>query len=255
MLRRYRPGTALLLLAGSLLLTGCADPLVVGDPTGIAFVDRILAFLANPNVAYLLLVLGLLAIIAEVATPGAVWPGVVGSLMLLLSLFGLLQLPTNWFGVLLILSGVIMMLIDINVPGFVLSIGGIIAFLIGSLLLFARPAEMPLSAIPASPLNPLLAIGTTAAVGAFFLLGVAAAFRAHRLPVATGRETLLGKIGMARQSLEPVGIVHIEGEEWSAENVTGEYIPAGTRVRVVGLDGLRLKVEAEPDIERSISDA
>lgn len=247
MLRRCRRWPALTLLAGALLLTGCADPLIVDDPTGVVFVDRLLAFLANPNVAYLLLVLGLLAIIAEVATPGAVGPGVIGSLMLLMSLFGLLQLPTNWLGVLLILSGVIMMLIDIKVPGFILSIGGIVAFLIGSLLLFARPAETPLSAIPVSPLNPLLALGTTAAVGAFFLLGVAAAFRAHQLPVATGKETLLGKVGVARQPLEPVGIVHIEGEEWSAENVTGEYIPAGARVRVIGLDGLRLKVEVAPD--------
>lgn len=244
MLRPGRRWPALTLLAGALLLTGCADPLIADDPTGVAFVDRFLAFLANPNVAYLLLVLGLLAIIAEVATPGAVGPGVIGALMLLSSLFGLLQLPTNWFGVLLILAGVVMMLIDINVPGIVLTIGGIIAFLIGSLLLFARPwSETPLSAAPVAPLNPALVIGTTAAVGAFFLLGVAAAFRAQKRPIAAGKETLMGKIGVARQPLEPVGIVHIEGEEWSAENVTGEAIPAGTRVRVIGLEGLRLKVE------------
>jgi membrane-bound serine protease (ClpP class) len=168
--------------------------------------------------------------------------------MLLLSLFGLLQLPTNWLGVLLILTGVIMMLLDINAPGFILSIGGIIAFLFGSLLLFRVPgSDLPLSPAPVAPLNPFLVFGTTAAVAAFFILGVAAAFRAQRQPIAAGRETLIGQVGVARQPLAPVGIVHIEGEEWSAENVTGEYIPAGARVRVIGLDGLRLKVEVAPE--------
>ena len=136
MLRRYHPWSALLLLCGSLLLAGCSASPVIADPTGLAFVDRVLAFLANPNVAYLLLVLGLLAVIAEIATPGTIGPGVAGAIMLLLSLFGLLQLPTNWLGVLLILVGVTMLLLDINAPGFILSIGGIIAFLFGSLLLF-----------------------------------------------------------------------------------------------------------------------
>ena len=215
MLRHHRPRYALLWLFGGLLLSGCAGAPVLDDPTGIALVDRFLAFLANPNVAYLLLVLGLLAIIAEVATPGAVGPGVTGAIMLVLSLFGLLQLPTNWLGVLLILTGVVMLLIDISAPGFVLSIGGIIAFLIGSLLLFAQSDRLPLSAAPVAPLNPFLVAGTTAAVGAFFILGVAAAFRAHRRPIAAGRETLMGKVGVARQPLAPVGIVHIEGEEWS----------------------------------------
>jgi membrane-bound serine protease (ClpP class) len=184
-----------------------------------------------------------------VATPGATLPGVLGSIMLILSLFGLLQLPTNWIGVLLILVGVIMLLVDITTPGFVLSIGGIIAFLIGSLLLFARPWDGALTALPVPSLNPILVVGTTGAVGAFFLLGVAAAYRAHKQPIAAGRETLIGRIGVARQPLMPEGIVHVEGEEWSAENVTGEVIPAGARVRVVGLDGLRLKVEAAPDLQ------
>jgi membrane-bound serine protease (ClpP class) len=233
-----------MLLTGGLLLAGCAGQPVIDDPTGIALIDRFLAFLANPNVAYLLLVLGLLAVIAEIATPGAVGPGVAGAILLTLSLFGLLQLPTNWLGVLMILVGVIMLLVDLTVPGFILSIGGIIAFLIGSLLLFARPWDGPVSAIVAAPLNPILVIGTTAAVGAFFILGVAAAYRAHRRPVAAGRETLMNQIGVVRRPLEPEGIVHIEGEEWSAVNVTGESIPAGAQVRVVGLDGLRLKVVA-----------
>jgi membrane-bound serine protease (ClpP class) len=95
-----------------------------------------------------------------------------------------------------------------------------------------------------SRLNPWLIITTTLGVGAFFILGIAAAFRAQFRPLAVGRETLIGKTGVARDTLSPGGIVHIQGEEWSADAATGEEIPAGTRVRVVGFDGLRVQVEA-----------
>lgn len=232
------------LMVAGLLLAGCAGAASLNDPTGVAFVDRFLAFVANPNVAYLLLVLGLLAIIAEFATPGAVAPGVSGAIMLILALYGLLRLPTNWLGPVLILTGVVMLLLDIKVTGFALSVGGVIAFLLGSLLIFTPPwAELPLSAAPVPRLNLWLILATTVSVGLFFTLGIAAAFRAQKAPVAVGRETLVGKRGVARDALAPAGIVHIEGEEWSAENVTGEAIPAGARVRVVGYDGLRVQVE------------
>jgi membrane-bound serine protease (ClpP class) len=228
------------------LLAGCAGTPALQDPTGIAFLDRFLAFLANPNVAYLLLVLGLLALIAEFAAPGATLPGVVGVIMLILSLYGLLNLPTNWLGPVLIITGVVMLLLDIKVTGFALSIGGIIAFLLGSLLIFTPPwADMPLSAAPVPRLNPWLIIVTTVAVGLFFVLGIAAALKAQRRPVAVGRETLTGAAGVVVETLQPRGMVRIEGEEWSAESTTGAEIPKGTTVRVVAVDGLRLQVERD----------
>jgi len=237
----------LLLLFGG-VLSGCAGPPVFDEPTGVAYLDRVLAFLANPNVAYLLLVLGLLALIAEFATPGASVPGALGAIMLALSLYGLLRLPTNWLGPVLILTGVILLLVDIKVTGIALSVGGIIAFLLGSLLIFTPPwVAMPSAAAPVARLNPLLIIGTTVGVGAFFFLGIAAAVRAQFRPVAMGRETLVGKTGVVRQPLQPGGIVHIEGEEWTAETATGEVLPSGTPVRVVGVDGLRLLVEKTGD--------
>ena len=110
----------LLLLFGG-VLSGCAGPPVFDEPTGVAYLDRVLAFLANPNVAYLLLVLGLLALIAEFATPGASVPGALGAIMLALSLYGLLRLPTNWLGPVLILTGVILLLVDIKVTGIALN--------------------------------------------------------------------------------------------------------------------------------------
>ncbi len=244
-----KPGRRLLgplLLLSGVLLAGCAGPLTINDPTGIAFVDRLLAWMANPNIAYLLFVAGLLALIAEFTTPGAVAPGVTGVIMLLLSLYGLVQLPTNWLGPALIVTGIVMLLLDIKVTGFALSVGGIIAFLIGSLLIFTPPWEqLPLAAGPTPQLNPWLILAMTVGVGLFFLLGIAAAVKAQRRPIAVGRETLIGATGVALETLNPRGTVRIQGETWTAESVHGEEIAKGTPVRVTGLDGLRLQVERE----------
>ena len=246
MLKRDRLLLGPLLLLSGVALAGCTGPGVINDPTGVAFVDRFLAFLANPNVAYLLLVLGLLALVAEVATPGAVIPGVTGTIMLILATYGLLHLPTNWVGPVLMIAGVVMLLLDIKVTGFALSVGGVIAFLIGSLLIFTPPWEqLPLTAAPPASLSPLLILVTTVTVGLFFILGIAAAVRAQRRPIAVGRETLIGQSCTVHEALRPSGTVRIEGEEWSAQSNTGEEIPAGTRVRVVRLDGLRLQVERD----------
>lgn len=242
--RHRSPWSVLPLFALGGLLAGCTTAPTIQDPTGIALMDRFLTFIANPNIVYLLFVLGLLAVIAEIATPGAVGPGVVGVLMLLLSLYGLLQLPTNWLGPVLIIAGVAMLLIDIKVTGMALSIGGVIAFLIGSLLIFTPPwADLPMTAVPAARLNPWLIGATTLGVGLFFSLGVAAALRAQFRPLAMGRELMVGKAGLARQDLDPYGIVHVEGEDWTAEAPDDEVIPAGTRIRVIAVDGLRLRVE------------
>lgn len=254
--RHRAPWSAALLAGLGALLGGCTPAPVIRDPTGIELMDRFLTFIANPNIVYLLFVLGLLAVIAEISTPGAVGPGVAGTLMLLLSLYGLLQLPTNWLGPALIIAGVAMLLIDIKVTGLALSIGGIVAFLLGSLLMFTPPwADLPMTAVPGARLNPWLIGATTLGVGAFFFLGVAAAFKAQLRPLAMGRELVVGKAGLTRQVLDPHGIVNIEGEEWTAEAPEGEVIPKGARIRVVGLDGLRLRVErAVVDSEGSVLD-
>jgi membrane-bound serine protease (ClpP class) len=246
MLKGSRAALGPLLLLSGVVLAGCAGVPSINDPTGIAFVDRFLAFLANPNVAYLLFVLGLLAVIAEFATPGAVAPGVTGVILLILSLYALLQLPTNWLGPVLIITGIVMLLLDIKVTGFALSIGGVIAFVLGSLLIFTPPwAPMPLSSASAARLNPWLIVALTVGVFLFFILGIAAAVRAQRRPVAVGRETLIGKTGTAYEALTPRGTVHVEGEVWTADSANGEAIPAGTQIRVVSVEGLRLRVERD----------
>jgi membrane-bound serine protease (ClpP class) len=238
---RINPG----LITGNLALAGTAFlvPNLPGQ-TGVPLLDNVLAFLANPNVAYLLLVIGLLGVVAEIVTPGAILPGVLGAICLILALVGFGQLPTNWAGIALIMVGVVLFVLDLKVAGIGLSIGGLIAFALGSLLIFT-PFWVP-TEVAVPRLNPWLVVVTTAGVAAFFFLGLAAAVRAHRLPVAMGRETILGKTGTVRQSLKPAGIVHIQGEEWTAVSDAGEEIPAGTSVRVVALEGLTLRVKPLP---------
>lgn len=223
-------------------------PLIPGPQvqTQVPLFQNLLALLANPNVAYFLLIVGLLGIVAEVVTPGAVLPGVIGVICLILALAGLGQMPTNWAGVALIVAGVAMFVLDLKVAGFGLSIGALIAFALGSLLLFT-PFWVPASEASGVRLNPWLILGTTLGVAAFFFLGLSAAVRAHRRPVAVGRETLVGKIGVVRKPLRPAGIAHLEGEEWSAVSESGAEVPVGTPIRVVGVDGLSLRVEPVTD--------
>ena len=220
---------------------------VVPAQTQVPLLDSLLSFLANPNVAYFLLIVGLLGVVAEIVTPGAVLPGVIGVICMILALAGLGQLPTNWAGVALIVAGVVMFLLDLKVAGFGLSIGALIAFALGSLLLFT-PFWAPASEAPEVRLNPWLILGTTVGVAAFFFLGLSAAVRAHRLPVAMGRETLVGMTGVVRKPLRPAGIAHLQGEEWSAVSASGEEIPAGAPVRVVSVEGLSLRVERVADL-------
>jgi membrane-bound serine protease (ClpP class) len=103
----------------------------------------------------------------------------------------------------------------------------------------------PQAVQPAPTLNLWLILGMTVGVGAFFVFGIAAGLKAQRRPVAVGRETLIGQTGFARDALAPTGTIRMEGEEWTAQSVTGEEIPAGAAIRVVGLVGLRLQVERD----------
>jgi membrane-bound serine protease (ClpP class) len=240
MLRFSRSLSFLVLGPLAFLTAGCGASQEFGAGA-VSPLDQLLAFLANPTVAYLLLVFGLLSVIAELATPGATIPGVLGAICLVLSGYGLLNLPTNWLGIVLIVAAVVMFLLDVKVAGVALSIGGLIAFALGSLLLFTPPWA-PESAAPVARLNPWLIGATTLGVGAFFTLGVAAAIRAHYFPIATGRETLPGRHGVVKQDLAPQGIVHLEGEEWSAETEDHRLLAAGAPVTVVRVEGLKLIV-------------
>ncbi len=228
-----------IVLLSSLILIAPAE---ASWQTPVPLYDSLLAFLANPNVAYLLLVLGLMALAAELATGGAVIPGITGVICLILALIGLGQLPTNWAGAVLILAGIVMLLLDMHVSGFALSVGGLVAFALGSLLLFTPPWALSTTSSGAR-ISIWLILVTSGGVASFFLLALAAVWKSRSAPVAVGRRTLIGKVGTVRKSLSPEGIVHLEGEMWSAASALTESIPVGATVRVVGIEGLLLRVE------------
>jgi len=206
---------------------------------------QVLGWLANPNVAYLLLVAGLMALLAEASAPGISIPGVAGVIMLILALAGLAQLPTNWVGVLLIVAAAVMLVLDLHLGGLALSIGAIAAFLLGSFLIFtpfwsSAPVDAP-------RLNVWLVILTVVGVEAFFALGLTKAWQAQHYPVAVGRETMIGKRALVTSALNPAGIVIVEGEEWSATVGKEAHLQPGAMVEVVAVDGLVLLVRAVSD--------
>lgn len=206
--------------------------------------QRILHAIVDPNIAYLLFTIGILALVAEFFHPGAILPGVTGAICLILAFVAFGNLPVNWGGVALIVLAVVLFILDIKVAGYALSVGGIIAFILGSLMIFS-----PL--IPISPATPSLVVSRpliavmTAAITAFFVFALSAGIRAQRARVISGIHTLVGATGVATSDLDPLGTVQVKSELWSAVADGAEAIRQGEQVKVVAVEGVRLKVRAE----------
>jgi membrane-bound serine protease (ClpP class) len=196
--------------------------------------DRLLHQLANPNLAYIFLLLGFYGLYFELSNPGSIFPGVVGGILLLLGLFALQMMPVNYVGVLLIAFAMLLFLVEIKVPSHgLLTIGGIVALVLGSLMLFDTTDR--LYRVSWSVLVP--AVGVTVA---FFLFAVGMGIRAQRKQPATGREGLVGLVGEVTEPLEPDGRVFVEGELWFAS--ADEPIETGETIQVVAVHGMKLKV-------------
>lgn len=208
--------------------------------TPMSFIELFLHTLVNPNIAYALWIIGMLAVIIELYHPGAVLPGVTGAICLVLAFVASESLPLNWGGVALIILALAFFALDIKVAGFALSLGGAVAFVLGSLILFSPFApESP--TLPHFRVNPWLIAGTTIATAGLFLFALGAAFRAQRLRVPVGVQTVVGAEGIVEVALTPAGIVLTQSESWSA--VTDEPpIYAGERVVVTGVEGNTLAV-------------
>lgn len=199
--------------------------------------QRLLAALVHPNIAYLLMSIGFLGIYFELAHPGAVLPGVVGGIALVLGLYALSVLPVNFAGVGLIVLALVFFVAEIKVTSYgLLAVGGIIALVLGSVLLF-RDLD------PALRLSRGL-IGATAVMAALVVgfLAVLAA-RAQRSPISAGNAGLVGEVGRAIGDLDPAGRVFVHGEIWNAD--AEAPVRADQSVRVVGVEGLRLRVRPE----------
>jgi membrane-bound serine protease (ClpP class) len=204
------------------------------------FAENFLHVIVDPNIAYLLLSIGTLALVAEFYHPGAILPAVTGAICLILAFVAFGSLPVNWGGVALIVLAVILFIVDIKVAGFMLSVGGAIAFVLGSLMLFS-PFAPPSPTMPRFTVSWPLIILMTATTTSFFLFALSAGLMAQRRKAASGIESMVGATGMAASDLDPWGTVQVRSELWSAVAEEGS-IRKGEQVRVVGTEGVRLKV-------------
>ncbi len=199
----------------------------------------VLALLARPDVAYVLLVLGIVGVLAELSAPGIGVPGVAGGIAIAASLVGFFQLPTNPVGVLLIALAAVLFVVDLKTAAHgVLTGAGLVAFVVGSVILFPPWRESGPAAVR---ISPWAIAGMTLLLAALFGAALAVGLRAMRRPPAMGPEALLGASGTATTGLSPRGQVHVAGEHWSATAEDGP-IGAGEAVEVVGHQGLSLVV-------------
>ncbi len=204
-------------------------------PVEMRIGERLLDFLAHPYVAYLLLMAGLLGLYVEFTNPGVIFPGVAGAICLVLGLAAMQMLSANWAGLGLIGLGVAMLLAEAFLPSGVLAVGGVVAFALGSLLLFDSPD-------PAMRLDRGLIAGAALTLGGFSLAVGWLVVRGQRRKVTVGVEGMIGEVGQVRRVLGPGHRVKVfvHGEYWDAE--ADEAVEVGQSVQVVAVDGLRMRV-------------
>lgn len=197
--------------------------------------SRLLSVITNPNVAYILMLIGIYGLIFEFSNPGAIVPGTVGAIALLLALYSFQLLPINYAGVALILLGVGLMIGEAYEPSFgMLGIGGVIAFVFGSIILI--DTEAPGFGID---LSVIITFAIASVLMFVFLIGMA--IKARRAPVVSGLEQMVGGEGVVVADFEGRGSVSIHSERWSAQSAVP--LKKGQRIKVTGLDGLTLQVE------------
>jgi membrane-bound serine protease (ClpP class) len=197
--------------------------------------SRLLAMITDPNVAYILMLVGIYGLIYEFASPGMILPGVAGTICLLLALFAFQVLPINYAGLALMLLGIAFMVAEIFVPSIgALGIGGVIAFVIGSVMLLDTGIPGYGISVPVIGVFALLSAG-------FFMLVVGMAIKARKRPIVSGREELIGMRGVALADFSDRGPVRVHSEQWTAR--TDAAVKRGESIRVVAMDGLELLVE------------
>ncbi|MBE0447135.1 MAG: nodulation protein NfeD [Actinobacteria bacterium] len=219
--------------AGSIVLK-TKEAKVVEYPMSLR--QRILHILADPTLAYLLLMLGFYALIYEFANPGLGFSGIGGIILIVLGMYSLQVVPVNYAGLALIILGIGLLIAEAFSPSFgVLGAGGIISMTIGSFVLFESP-------VPGLRVSPYVIIPTMLTTAAFVMFATRMAVRARKQKPITGMEAMVGMIGEVRKKLNPRGEIFIRGELWAAESLEGA-INEDERVRVMEVDGLRLKVK------------
>jgi membrane-bound serine protease (ClpP class) len=198
------------------------------------FRDKVLRVISDPNIAYILMMIGLAGLYFELAHPGAIFPGVIGAISLILAFYSFQTLPVNYAGLLLIALAIILFIAEVKVASFgMLAVGGLISLTLGSIMLF-QDVRVSLQ----------LMAPTIILVGGFFVVVSSLAFRAYRAKPKVGMEVMIGEMGLVKEPIDPEGLVFVHGEYWRARS--SEKIEPGEKVEVEGAEGLILKVKKVP---------
>lgn len=202
-------------------------------------IQKLLNIISDPNISYILLMLGMYGLLFELYSPGAIFPGIIGVISLILAFYSMQTLPINYAGLALIIFGVILFVLEIKIVSHgLLTIGGIVSLLLGSLMLIRSDSTFDFIGISMSVI-----IASVAVTAFFFLFVIGLGIKAQRAKPATGIEGMIGEIGSSLETLNPAGRVHVHGETWSAESVSG-LINKGEKIRVTGIKNLKLYVES-----------
>jgi len=205
-------------------------------PVKMTFKDLFLHSLTNPNVAYILLFLGIYGILGEFSNPGSFFPGIVGGISLILAFVAFQSIPINYGGFILITFGIVLFILEIYTPTFgVLTAGGVTSLILGSFMLSKATA-------PFLRISLGLIISMSLATAAFFVFALSKGIKIQWKKPVTGREGLLGKVGIAKTNLTPEGTIFVHGERWQA-STEGEKIKEGEEVKVLEIKGLNLIVK------------
>ncbi|WP_018611314.1 NfeD family protein [Segetibacter koreensis] len=212
-------------------------------PIEMGAVEKILNIVSDPNIAYLLMMLGFFGILFELYNPGAILPGIIGVISLILAFYSMHTLPVNYAALALIIFAIILFLLEIKVMSHgMLAIGGSVSLLIGSMMLIRTNSTLEFARISHSVI-----ISSTIVTILFFLFVIGIGLRAQRSKPVTGIEGMMGAVGETLGTLNVTGTVRVHGEVWNAESVSG-VISEGEKVRVTGIKDLKLYVEAEPKV-------
>ncbi len=205
----------------------------------LSFIERFLATLTDPNIVFLLIAIGVQAILIEISSPGGWVAGFIGVVCLALATYGLGIITVNWFGMIFLATAFVLFILDIKAPTHgALTAAGIASLIVGSLVLFNTSVTPSFQRVSVP-----LVVGVSLITGIIFFAIMLIAVRAQKAPVRTGQESQVGKVGITRSPLNPSGTVQVGGELWSATLADGEAtIPEGVRVEVMTVEGIRLLV-------------
>ena len=221
---------------GPLTLETKNSQIIPFDPS---FIETLLGILTNPNIVFLLLTVGVQAILIELSSPGGWIAGFIGAVSLALAAYGLGVLPVNWFGLIFLVIAFVLFILDIKAPTHgALTAAGVVSLIVGSLVLFNSPGTPSFLRVSVP-----LVIGVSLATAGIFFAILMIALRAQKAPIRTGRESFVGRTGTARSTIAPFGTVQMGGELWSGELAPGEdTILEGANVEVLEVQGVRVIV-------------